>query len=58
MCGECVLEVVGVECEDGEVSMGEVFCVRICLLLSLSVVESPLFGVGGCIDRPSCSNDT
>ena len=30
--------------------MGEVFCVRTCLTLPFSTVESPLFGVVGCID--------
>ena len=57
MCGGCVVEVVGVDCLDEEVSVGGVFCVRTHLPLPLSTVES-LFGVGCCINRPSCSNDT
>ena len=57
-CGECVVEVVGVECGDGEDSVGEVSCVRICLPLPLSTVESLLFGIEGCVEVPSCSNGT
>ena len=52
------VEVVGVGVGDWEVFVGEVFCVRTCLPLPLSTVESPLFGFGGCVDVFSCSNDT
>ena len=43
MCGECIVEVVGVDYGDEEVSVGEVFCVRTCLPLPFSTVVSPLF---------------
>ena len=42
MCGGCVVEVVGVDCLDEEVSVGGVFCVRTCLPLPLSMVTLPL----------------
>ena len=58
MCGGRAVEVVGVDYGDEESSVGEVFCVRTCLPLPLSMVESPLVGIGGCIDVSSCSNDT
>ena len=56
MCGGCVVEIVGVECGDGEVSVGKVSYARVCLPLPFSMVESPLFVVGDCINVPSCNN--
>ena len=52
------MEVVGIGIGGREVFVGEVSCVRTCLPLPFSMVESPLFGVEGCVDGPSCSNDT
>ena len=58
MCGGRVVEAVGVECGDEEASVGEVFGVRTCLPLPLSLVEVPLVGIDGCVDVSSCSNGT
>ena len=52
------MEVVGLECGDGEGFKGEVFGVKTCLPLPLSLVESPLVGIVGCVGVSSCSNDT
>ena len=58
MRGGCVVEVVGLDCGDGGGFKGEVFGVRTCLPLPLSLVESPLVGIVGCVDVSSCSNGT
>ena len=50
------MEVVGVECGYGEVSMDKVSCARVCLSFPVSMVESPPFVVGDCINVPLCNN--
>ena len=53
-----VVELVGIDFEGGEVGIDKVSRARTCLPLPFSMVESPLFGVGDCIDVPPCSNGT
>ena len=52
------MEVVGVEFGGREVFVDKVSCARIRLSLPFPMVESLLFGVGDCVDVPSCSNGT
>ena len=51
-------EVVGVGFGGREVWVNKVSCARTFLPLPFSMVESLLFGVGDCVDVPSCSNGT
>ena len=50
------MEVVGVGCVDEEGFKGEVFGIRTCLPLPLSLVEVSLVGIEVCVDVSCCSN--
>ena len=52
------MEAIGVGFGGREISVDKVSCVRICLPLPFSMVESPLFGVGDCVNVPPCSSGT
>ena len=44
------MEVVGLDCGAGENFKGELFGIKICLPLPLSLVEASLVGIDGCVD--------
>ena len=50
------MEVVVVGCGDEEGLKGEVFGIRTCLPLPLSLVEASLVGIDACVDVSCCSN--
>ena len=50
------MEVVDVSCGDEEGLKGEVFGIRTCLPLPLSLVEASLVGIEVCVDVSYCSN--